>query len=174
MSRSAHILIHSVCLMLILSCVSCTPGIRLSAQDSRAIAMSGTYTVIYYGCNYGEDLETVVLFDREDDQYTIEPYAPNFKYRVRKGVDAQDVLSGIERFLNCNTAFRGSQVRSITAPNGQTLGYEVRPVYDPFVYGAGDVLYVDYWLKGNTVVAYIRLDPSIENLIRGGSSAVEH
>ncbi|NJD56799.1 MAG: hypothetical protein FIA94_10400 [Nitrospirae bacterium] len=172
MKRSARIFIHTACLVLILSCVSCTPGVRLSSQSWQG-GVSGTYTVIYYGCNFSEDLETVVFLDREGDQYTIEPFAPDFKYRVKKGVDARDAFSHIEGFLRCSTAFQGSQVKRIIAPNGQALGYEVRPVYAPFVYGAGDVLNVDYWLNGDKAVAYIRLDPTIERLIYGGSSVID-
>lgn len=172
MRRSERILMHAALLVLILSCVSCTPGVRISAQSWQG-EISGAHTVIYYGCNFSEDPETVVLLDTEGDQYTIEPYAPDFKYRIRKVVDARDAFPHIEGFLRCNTAYLGSQVRRIVAPGGQTVGYEVRPTYDPFVYGVRDVISVDYQLSGDKVIAYIRLDPAIEKLLYGGSSAIE-
>ena len=164
---------REACLFVMLFCLSCTLGGSLHVQGAQDADMTGTYTVILYGCNFNEDLETIAFLDREGDQYTIEPYAPDFKYRTRKGMGATDAFVKAEEFIQCNTAFKGSQLREVIAPNGKTVGYEIRPFYDAIVYGAGDVLAVDYFLKGDKVVAQIRLAPSVERRVSGGSSATE-
>ena len=147
--------------------VSCTPGIRLNtiAQDSEA---KGSYTVIYYGCNFLNDLETIAFLDKEDGQYNFEPYAPEFKYRVKKGLSAEEAFGTAMEFVSCDASFSRTQVKSILAPNGETIGYEVRPLYLPLTYGVNDVLDVNYWLKDGKIVITIRLAPSIEMMLQGG------
>ncbi len=154
-------------LLFALSCIGCTPGIRLNTRGAQDSQVTGTYTVIFYGCNYLDDLETIAFLDKEGDQYTLEPYAPDFNYRVKKGLDANDALAAAGRFVSCNTSFSRAQLSRITAPDGATLGYEVRPLYHSFTYGVDDVLFTDYILRGDKVVITIRLLPSIENMLEG-------
>ncbi|MBS1126917.1 MAG: hypothetical protein H6Q93_906, partial [Nitrospirae bacterium] len=33
-------------------CVSCTPGIRLNTQGAQDSEVTGTYTMILFGCNF--------------------------------------------------------------------------------------------------------------------------
>jgi hypothetical protein len=148
-----------------LSCIACTPGIRLNTQASQDSQVTGTYTVLFYGCNYLDDLETVAFLDKEGDKYSFEPYAPDFNYRVKQGLDANDALAEAGRFVGCNTSFSRSQLSRIIAPDGDTLGFEVRPLYHSFTYGVNDVLNIDYRLRGDNVVITIRLAPSIEKML---------
>jgi hypothetical protein len=131
--------------------------------------VTGTYTVIFYGCNFYEDFETIAFLDKEGDQYIFEPYAPDFKYRIRKGVGEKEALAEATNFLHCNTAFQSSQLSKIIAPSGVIVGYEVRPLYYSFVYGSGDVLLRDYRIKDHKVVIWIKLAPWVENMLSGGS-----
>ncbi len=151
-------------------CVSCTPGIRLNTQGYNS-AVTGTYNVIFYGCNYFNDLQTIAFLDRADDRVTFEPFAPAFDYRVKKGVAANEALAEANHFVNCNTSFRNAQLSSIIAPNGDILGYEVRPLYHPFTYGVADVLYTDYRLKGDRVIITIRLVPWVEKMLQHGGGS---
>jgi hypothetical protein len=168
MKKTAKIMLIFSLLCITLLALSCTPGVRLNYQGTQASEVTGTYTVIFYGCNFLDDPETIAFLDKEGDQYTFEPYAPDFKYRVKKGIDGKDALAEAMKFVSCNTAFRRSQLSRILAPNGDTLGYEVRPLYQSFVYGADDVLYTDYRLKDHKVIIYVRLIPSIQMMLEGG------
>jgi hypothetical protein len=150
-------------------CVSCTPGIRLNTQGAQDFDVRGTYTIIFYGCNFYEDFETIAFLDKEDDQYIFEPYAPDFRFRIKKGVGGEDALAEAVTFLHCNTAFQSSQLSKIIAPSGEIVGYEVRPLYYPYVYGSGDVLLRDYRIKDHKVVIWIKLAPWVENMLSGGS-----
>jgi hypothetical protein len=152
-------------LLFVLSCVACTPGIRLNTRAAQAPEVTGTYTVIFYGCNYLDDLHTIAFLDKEGDKYTFDPYTSDFNYRVRKGLDAKDALEEAGKFVRCNTSFSHAQLSTITAPGGATLGYEVRPLYLSFTYGVGDVLYTDYRIKGDKVVLTISLVPFVEKML---------
>jgi hypothetical protein len=147
--------------------VSCAPGIRLNTQ-AQGSEIKGNYTVIYLGCNFLNDLETIVFLEKEGGEYSFVPYAPDFKYRVNKGLSAEEAITTALKFVNCNASFSRTQFKSILAPNGETIGYEVRPLYQSFTYGVDDVLDVNYWLKDNKVVITIRLVPSIEMMLQDG------
>jgi hypothetical protein len=86
---------------------------------------------------------------------------------------ATEALAAAKEFVSCNTAFRRAQLSGIIAPNGEILGYEVRPLYDPFTFGFSDVLYTYYWMNGDKVVITIKLDPSIERMLQGGGPGRE-
>ena len=152
------------CLVVVLfSLVACAPG--LQTQPVRDSAISGTYTGIFHGCNFLNDLETIVLLDKEGDQYTIEPYSPEFNYKVHKGFNASDAISEANRFVNCSSSFSNSRISSILSPDGRILGYEIRPLYSPFRYGVSDVLYTNYQISGNKIIVTIRLIPSVERML---------
>jgi len=168
MRNNAEILCLAILLSLASLCVSCTPGIRLNTLGAEEAEVTGNFRVVFYGCNFFNDLETIAFLDREGDQYTFEPYAPDFKYRAKRGMAAKEALTEAESFVNCNTAFNRAQLSRIIAPNGDILGYEVRPLYHPFAYHVDDVLYTDYRLKGDKVVITIRLVPSVEKMLQDG------
>ncbi len=150
-------------------CVSCAPGIRLNTQGAQDSEVAGTYTVVFFGCNFFNDLETIAFLDKEGDRYSFEPYAPDFKFRVKKGVAAKEALAETENFVDCSTSFRGAQLRRISAPDGAILGYEVRPLFYSWLYGGEDVLYTYYRLSGDKVVITIWRGASIENMRSGGN-----
>lgn len=147
---------------------SCAPGIRLNTQGGQDSKITGNYTVINYGCNFFNDLETIAFLAKEDGKYPFEPYAPDFKYRVIKGLSAEDAIATAMKFVKCDASYSHAQVRSIFAPDGETIGYEVRPLYLPFTYGVDDVLDVNYWLKDGKVVITVRLAPSILMMLQDG------
>jgi hypothetical protein len=151
---------------LLFGSVSCTKEIRLNTQEAQEAEVSGNYTAIYYGCNFLNDLETIVILEKEGGKYQIEPYAQDFKFRVKKGLSAEEALETAKKSVNCNALFRSTNVKRILGPDGETIGYEVRPLYLPYRYGVEDVLDVDYRLKENKVVVTIKLRASMEMLLK--------
>lgn len=57
---------------------------RLKTEAAKASDVAGTYTLILFGGTFADDLETFAMLDLEGDQYTFEPYAPEFRYRIKK------------------------------------------------------------------------------------------
>jgi hypothetical protein len=151
---------------LLFGLVSCTKEIRLNTQGAQDAEVSGNYTAIYYGCNFLNDLETIAILEKEGGRYHFEPYAPDFKYRVKKGLSSEEAIETAKKSVNCNALFKRTQVNRILGPDGETLGYEVRPLYLPYRYGSDDVLDVDYMLKDNKVVIMVRLRASMELLFQ--------
>jgi hypothetical protein len=122
--------------------------------------VTGTYRLILYGCNHLRDLETFALLDREGDGYTFEPFGPDFNYIVEKGVSAEEALKEAEKFITCNPGYIRPQLAKIIEPEGNTLGYEIKPLYLAFVYSVPDVLETYYFLHGDKVIARFRVRPT--------------
>lgn len=171
--KSTQIICLAAFLLAALFVVSCASGIRLKTQGTRYSEAAAIYRVILFGCNFNNDLETIAFLDKESDKYVFEPYAQDFKFKIKKGVPAKEALKEAGEFVNCNTSFLYFQTYGIIGPNGETLGYEVRPLYQPFAYGAQDVLLTDYWLKDDKVVIKIRLNPSVERMLQGGGGDMD-
>ena len=149
--------------------ISCAPGVRLNTQGAQDSEVTGRYRVIFYGCNFLNDLETIAFLDKEEDKFIFDPYAPEFNYREKAGLDGPTALAAAEHFLNCNGSYSRTQLREVIGPDNDIVGYELRPLYFPFTYGVDDVLETNYVIRGDKVVIYIRLDPSVERRLRSGS-----
>jgi hypothetical protein len=137
----------------------------LKTEAANPSEVKGTFTLILYGGNYYDDLETMAILDREGDPYTLDLYVPDFDYRVRKGVSAKEALAEAGKFVRFHPSFWHSQLSKIMDGKGDVIGYELRPLYYPITYGVNDVLDVHYWMKeGGRVKVTIRLIPSVERL----------
>ena len=137
----------------------------LKTVEAKDQEVTGTFTLILYGGRHINDLETLVILDKEGDQYEFEPYAPEFDYKVKKGVTAGDALSEAKKFVSFHNAFWRSQLSRILDEKGNIIGYELRPLYRPFVYGRDDLLEVYYRVKDGKVIAFIRLIPEVFNTL---------
>ena len=134
--------------------------------------ITGTFTLILYGGNYLNDVHTIAFLDSEGDQYTFEPYAPEFEYRVLKGLPAKKALDMAQDFVSTiDNCFMRSQLSRVLDQNGKTIGYELRPFYLPTCYGLSDVLDVSYWNKSGKVVIRIRLYPVVERQLQSGDGS---
>jgi hypothetical protein len=137
----------------------------LRTEAANPSEVKGTFTLILYGGNYYDDLETMAILDRDGDQYTLDLYKPDFDYKVIKGVAAKEALAKAEKFIKFNPSFWHSQLSKILDDKGDVIGYELRPLYYPITYGVSDVLDVHYWMKeGGRVKITVRLITSVERL----------
>ncbi|MFI5294410.1 MAG: hypothetical protein ACHQ0Y_05225 [Thermodesulfovibrionales bacterium] len=163
-------ILFSLVAAIALAASSCALGNRLDMKTAADSDLTGSFDLILYGCTYHDDFETVAILAKEDGPYVFEPYAPDFNYRVVKGVPAKDALDQAQKFVDCHTAYHRAQLSRLVDAKGDTLGFEVRPLYHPFVFGVDDALDTDYRIKDGKVVVKIRLLPSIENMLSGGGS----
>lgn len=143
-------------------------GKTLRTEEATVSEVTGTFNLILYGSRHSNDIETVAILDLEGDRYTFEPYAPEFDYRVEKGISARKALDKAERFVSWHRDFWHSRLSRIIDGKGNTIGYELRPLYYPLTFGVSDVLDVDYRLKDGKVKVTVRLIPSVERMLRDG------
>jgi hypothetical protein len=142
-------------LFLFIAC-SCA-GRYLTTESAKPMEITGTYDLILYGGNYLNDKKTLAILVRKDEPYRFDIYAPDFDYRTIKDVPASKALGTAKKFVSFHHAFWKIQLSKIIDKGGKTIGYEVRPLYYPEVYGEPDVLDVYYRQTDGKVVVYIRL-----------------
>jgi hypothetical protein len=164
-----NIIINSTLVLLVILVLTTSGSLAfekpLKTEDANAADISGVFTLILYGGKYYDDVETIAILDYEGDPFTFEPFAPEFDYRIKKGVPAKEAIEEAEKFVSFHNSFWRSQLSRIIDKKGNTIGYEIRPLYLPFTFGVSDLLEVNYWLKeGNRVKVTIRLITSVERI----------
>lgn len=169
MSRLRQAALLMAVLLLLLSCAA---GPALMVRPAPAIE-NARYNVILYGGRFEGDLKSVAILEIRGGPYSIVPYAPKFDYGIVKDVDAAAALDISIRFLSgINPNYIGITKNQILGPGGRKrpVGYEIRPLYQPFVYGVSDVLVTSYrvW-KDGVVRAWIDVIPGLERSRRDGS-----
>jgi len=160
--------------VLVMTLGSCAGGKQLRTELAQVTEITDTFTLILHGKNNAYDLETIALLEKEGDGYELKVDAPEYEYKVIRNLPAREALSKAQDFVKWNRSFRRSEIRKIIDDQGSVIGYEVRPLYDPFDYGISNVLVVNYWIKeGGVVKVTIRLHPTAEShLIRTDTSRV--
>lgn len=149
---------------------ACLGGTPLRAYDMREpVELSGTFDlVLYLGPQY-DFLETVAFLDVAGDGYEIVPFEPEFEYRVIENLSAKDAMGKALHFVSNHWNFSGTLMKRIESETGETIGYEVRPLYQYFVYGMTDVLDIDYRLgEEGKVRVLIDLDERLKRLLEDG------
>jgi len=159
-----HLLPAVLVLLFSVVVTACGPLLKqeIRTEDASEKEIAGTYSLILYGGTYGNELATVAILAKEDSPYTIVPYAPEFDYKIIKQLPAKEALAEAFSFTSRNPDFSRAQLARIVDNSGSVIGYEIRPLYRPFTYGATDVLYINYWRKHDKVYVRMRVLPKEE------------
>jgi hypothetical protein len=137
----------------------------LKTLEASPSEIKGIFTLILYGGNYSDDMETIAILDMEGDRYNFEVFAPDFDYRLTKGVPAEKALRIAEKFVGFHPAFWRTQLSKILDREGNIIGFELRPLYRPEAFGLSDILEVNYWPKDDgKIKVTIRLVSPVERL----------
>lgn len=153
--------------MVFISCISISlrPENYLETTQAHLEEITGTFTLILYGANHINDLETLAIMDREGDNIKFQPHAPEFLYRVKRGIAAGEALKESIKFISWHNSFHHYEINKIMDKENNILGYEVRPIYEPLAFGISDVLDVNYIIEEGYVRIFIRLMPSVERML---------
>jgi hypothetical protein len=143
----------------------------LRTEEVGPANIKGTFDLILYGGRYFRDVETAAFLDIEGDLYRLEPYAPDFDYRIIRGLSAKEALERAEQFVSGRYDFWRSLLSRIIDEQGKTVGYEVRPLYHVPAFGVPDVMNIDYVTKGDKIRIYIRLKPEVERQLFSGEGS---
>jgi hypothetical protein len=153
--------------------ISCVPGVKLHTRHlADAPGLAGGYTLILYDGGSYHRYDTLAVLDPEGDGYRILPSAPEFDYRIVRGLAADVALQKAEHFVGMHPEFLRAHMSEITGDAGNPVGYEIRPLYLPVIYGQSDLLDVVYLLGEEgadgvrTVRVIVRVKPIVEDVER--------
>lgn len=151
---------------ILLSSCSLTHYVNLKKEKATKEEITdGSVILILHGNRYADDLETIAILDIEGDGYKFVPYTPEYNYIVKSGISVWDAIKEAEVFVSRgSSSFFQSRLSKIYDTEGRVIGYEVRPLYHPFKFGTSDVLDVNYSLRDDRVMVYIRLKHSVDNI----------
>jgi len=162
--------VPAIILVLCLFCSACAlDHSYLRTELAQTAEITGTYSVVLYGANYSDDIATVALLIPVGGQYRFDIFAPDFNYKTIKDVPAENAIKMAEKFVSWHPDFAQLQTSRILDFNGRVIGYEVRPLYRLTTFGTTDIMYVDYFLKGDKVVVHIHLNVDVQRKFMGGS-----
>jgi hypothetical protein len=151
---------------------SCAGGNLRAEHVDSLDEEEGTFTLITHGGNYLEDLETAAFFDIEGDNYEIRPFAPEFRYKAIEGLSVKEAMDKALHHVSFHPSLSGTWLKRIVNEKGRVIGYELRPLYMPVVYGEHDVMEIRYFLKEEGKVrAYVRIKERVEQRLRGGGDS---
>jgi hypothetical protein len=142
---------------------SCATGNYLRTEESSSIEMKKTYSLILYGGRFSDDMETLAILDKEGDKYEFIVYASQDDYRIKRKVPAKKALEEAEHFVRFHHSFRRYLLSRILDQSGDTIGYEVKPLYFPLDMGYSDLIDTYYRIEGKTVIVKIRLSSVAED-----------
>lgn len=151
-------------LLMTIALQSCVTGNQLRTTASDRAAVTGTYTLLLYGCHYPDQIDNVAILVDENSRYPVEIYDLDTSFKMKKGVPAQQAVTEADAFIRCS--FHNvwqTQVSRILDDSGGTMGYEFRPLYTVTEFGTPDVLMISYSLMNGKVRAYIRKIPAVED-----------
>ncbi|HUL01263.1 MAG TPA: hypothetical protein VLX29_10485 [Nitrospirota bacterium] len=158
----------TICLGVVLSLQACA-GMQLTPITANPSEISGTYTLILYGCHYPDDVQNMALLIDEKNEHPVDIYALDDMYKTKKGLTGSEALSEANKFITCSTHTVWQTVlRKIADDNNRTIGYELKPLYRTWEFGVPEVLFSSYSLKNGIVTAYIRLEPGAWLNVYGG------
>jgi hypothetical protein len=82
----------------------------LRTEGAKDADIRGSFALILYGSRHLNDIETIAILDMEGDRYGFEPYAPEFDYKIKRGIPAKEALEEAERFVSWHSSFYRTQL----------------------------------------------------------------
>ncbi|HSW62656.1 MAG TPA: hypothetical protein VLH56_04985 [Dissulfurispiraceae bacterium] len=159
-------------LLLWTAAIPVAEALTLRLELAEAKEVSGPFSVVLFDSGLGNGIQRVAVLDRDGDGFRFEPYAPEFEYKIIRGLSGQDALRRAQEFLAVTPDIWKHQLSRITGTAGAVIGYEVRPLYQRPAFGTDDVLEISYRVQGEAVFIHMRLIEAVERLFR--SSGGEH
>lgn len=173
--RSSKRVLAAILVLLAISALSCISGTRLRSVAARPGDAQGTYTVLLHGCRYGNDLETMALLVDRTSPYRFRIVDLPSSTKTLPSLTADQAAKEAEAFIRCSIYNRGKILfRRILDPLGETIAFEVKPLYSRIEMGAEEVVLSDYFLHGDEVRVYLRLDPAVEREQQLDINAIDH
>ncbi|MFQ3573256.1 MAG: hypothetical protein SNJ53_01330 [Thermodesulfovibrionales bacterium] len=142
--------------------INSASAFTLDTKEISVEEIKGRFDVILYGGRHGNDLETIAYLDPLYDEYQIQIFAPDFDYRIVHSKDDKTAIDVAQKFTGWHSSFMRFIYSKIITPDGKIVGYEVKPLYLPFVFGRSDVFDISYRLKDKKVIITIKLLHKIE------------
>ncbi len=145
--------ILSVSALLVVSCAG-SSNLRTEIFPQTG-SIEGKCDLILYNAHEDELQIKIAILDISGDEFTIEPFAAKFNYRIIRGLDVDEALVLAEDHLSKADFYDGMELRRVFGPGGNVVAIEGRPVYEPFIYGPLDITDTTYYVPEQGLIKVI-------------------
>ena len=153
--------------LIALAITSCAGGKHLRTEPYDAESISGLFDVTFYYNQDYDGLKQIVILDVADDGYEIVLYEPEYFMRTVKHAKGDDAEKSMVEFLQDHPNYINYKIMKIVDKEGNTIGFEIRPLYAPEMYGISDVMDTFYTMADDgTVRALISLKEQIKGIFK--------
>ena len=145
---------------------ACASGLPLNVSQLGGLPQEKEklYTLIYFVGVDRSDVRRAVILDMEDDEYEFRPEVRDFEYEILQNVSLPESIYETEIFFR-HEGVAGYNKSAVLSPEGDTIGYEFRPIYYKEFMGTPDLLKISYRLsKDNTINIDIKVKKSLKQL----------
>lgn len=132
--------------------------------------IKGNFNLIIYSNSFINDPETFIILEKIGSK--IMPYAPGFKYRTIENLTEKEALRIANEILK-DPSFVSSIKCSAIYDEGNIRGYELKPIYFPWIFGIMEPVETVYKKQGDAIVIFIKLDPRVERQLYFGENSDE-
>lgn len=143
---------------------------EVSVKRCNEIDIKGTFNLIIYSNLFINDPETFIVLDRVDDKIKILPYAPAFNYRTVENLNEKEAMKIVNEILR-DSPFISSIKCSTLYDKESIIGYELKPLYFPWIFGILEPVETVYKKEKDFVHIYIRLNPMVERQLNSGGDS---
>lgn len=146
---------------------ACSPGLQLNTTVLEQLPRETEplYTLIYFVGIDHSDVRRAVILDLEEDDYLFRPEVIDFQYEILQNVSLPESIYETEVFFR-QEGVAGYNKASVHSPDGQLIGYELRPLYSEEFMGIPDLLNMSYFLqKDNSIRIKIQIKKSLKRLL---------
>lgn len=141
---------------------------QIFLNDIEETAIKGNFNLIIYGNAFINDPETFVILDRIEEKTLILPYSSSYKYRIYENINEKEVMQIIKDIFH-NPSISFIKYREIKNADS-SLGFEIKPVYYPWIFGISEPLETTYKKDLDKVYIFIRLNPRVEKQLYNGGN----
>jgi hypothetical protein len=143
--------------------LGCAGSVRMAPVTIDSIR-EGSYRLILYGGQYRDDPVRAAFLDLEGDDYIFRPVAIASLYLTFEHMRADEAVERARGFLGDQCAFRGASTRELSLSEGNVVGYEVLPQYEPGACPESNAVLTSYAPgEGGLLRVYVRLQFRNEN-----------
>ncbi|MEN2993795.1 MAG: hypothetical protein ABDH19_00400 [Thermodesulfovibrio sp.] len=143
---------------------------EVSLKQCNEADIRGTFNLIIYSNSFINDPETFIILDRADDNTKIVPYSPAFKYRIIEKLNEKEAIKIANEILR-NSSFVSSIKCSEINDKEKIVGYELKPIYFPWIFGILEAVETVYKNENDSVIVFIRLNPRVEKQLNSGGDS---
>jgi len=152
MARTSYILIITLVFLLV-TCSGYGTLKRVKTPDPSTI--KGSFTLYLLQDEPGADAARAAIIDVEGDDIRLVPAVSSFYIKTHGGLTLSSAMDKSQSVFASHCAYTGHVLRGLASAGGEIVGYEITPVYTPFLCEFAPTVNLNYYSKGQGIIRVV-------------------